>query len=129
MDPFSRKRTKIKNVISFLLTTAIKKNEGSFFCVYEHFFVFFLYFCFFEHSRKTFYVKETDNIWEHAFSFFLATFFRKDIVEWNNAMSPLSNFFPNQNAPSHKKIQNMKTKENKSIKGYFKILSGGISNS
>jgi len=53
-----------------------------------------------------------------TFLFFLfSTLLRKDIVEWNNAMSPLINFFPNQNAPSHKNIRNMKAKENKTIKG------------
>ena len=45
------------------------------------------------------------------FRFFFATFFWKDNVGWNNAMSQKSNIFPNQNAPSHKKIQNMKTKQ------------------
>ena len=51
------------------------------------------------------------------FFFFFSTLFRKDIVVWNNAMSPKSNIFPNQNAPSHKKIQDMKTKQNESNKG------------
>ena len=59
------------------------------------------------------------------FLFFFATFFRKDIVEWNNAMSQKSNLFPNQNAPSHKKIQNMETKKTKQL-NVKKNLAGGI---
>ena len=64
-------------------------------------------------QEKPFLSKERDSIWEHAlsFCFFFATFFRKDFAQWNNAMSPKSNIFPNQNAPSHKKIQNMETKK------------------
>ena len=61
-----------------------------------------------------------------SFVFFFATFFRKDFAQWNNAMSPKSNIFPNQNAPSHKKIQNMETKKNKTIKRKKKFSGGYI---
>ena len=59
-----------------------------------------------------------------VFFCFFATLFRKDIVEWNKAMSHKSNIFPNQNAPSHKKIQNMKTKKTKQFNVKKKFSTG-----
>ena len=96
------------------------------------FFCFFLLFFFLWAFKKNLFCQKKEIVYRNMpfhFFFFFATFFRKDIVDWNNAMSQKSNLFPNQNAPSHKKIQNMETKKNKTIKRKKKLVRGDISNS
>ena len=96
------------------------------------FFCFFWMFFFLCTFKKNLFCQKKEIVYENipfCFFIFFATLFRKDIVEWNNAMSHKSNIFRNQNAPSHKKIQNMETRKNKTMKRKKTILRGDIFNS